>query len=119
MQKRTTWQSYNSRGENEQENIKLLDYPIDITSKEYMNDPSKFRDLIIYVKDRPGHDQRYAINCSKLKEELKQIHSFNLMKACELPSDGIWDIGNGAITYDLQNTGTELEETTSLMKTYN
>jgi len=26
--------------------------------------------LITYVKDRPGHDRRYAIDCSKLKKEL-------------------------------------------------
>jgi dTDP-glucose 4,6-dehydratase len=28
------------------------------------------RDLITYVKDRPGHDLRYAIDCSKLEKEL-------------------------------------------------
>jgi len=28
------------------------------------------RALITYVKDRPGHDRRYAIDCSKLKSEL-------------------------------------------------
>ena len=27
-------------------------------------------DMITYVKDRPGHDKRYAINCSKIEEEL-------------------------------------------------
>jgi dTDP-glucose 4,6-dehydratase len=26
--------------------------------------------LITYVKDRPGHDRRYAINCDKIKKEL-------------------------------------------------
>jgi len=28
------------------------------------------RSLITFVKDRPGHDRRYAIDCSKLKREL-------------------------------------------------
>ena len=28
------------------------------------------RDLIVFVKDRPGHDQRYAIDCSKIKDTL-------------------------------------------------
>jgi dTDP-glucose 4,6-dehydratase len=33
-------------------------------------DPSSRRDLITFVKDRPGHDLRYAIDCSKLEDEL-------------------------------------------------
>jgi dTDP-glucose 4,6-dehydratase len=36
--------------------------------------------LITYVKDRPGHDRRYAIDCSRIKDELgwKQASSFEL-----------------------------------------
>ncbi len=35
--------------------------------------------LIAYVKDRPGHDRRYAIDCSRIKKELgwKQASSFD------------------------------------------
>ena len=33
-------------------------------------DQSSRRDLINFVKDRPGHDLRYAIDCSKLEKEL-------------------------------------------------
>ena len=29
-----------------------------------------FKKLITFVKDRPGHDRRYAINCDKIKNEL-------------------------------------------------
>jgi dTDP-glucose 4,6-dehydratase len=29
-----------------------------------------YRDLITFVEDRPGHDQRYAIDCSKIEREL-------------------------------------------------
>jgi dTDP-glucose 4,6-dehydratase len=38
-----------------------------------------YRSLITYVKDRPGHDRRYAIDCSRIKNELgwKQTHSFD------------------------------------------
>ena len=37
------------------------------------------RSLISYVKDRPGHDRRYAIDCSRIKKELgwKQASSFD------------------------------------------
>ena len=34
------------------------------------NDIKSYRDLIIYVKDRPGHDRRYAIDATKIEKEL-------------------------------------------------
>jgi len=41
-------------------------------------DADKIRATINFVKDRPGHDRRYAIDCSKIKRELgwKQTVSF-------------------------------------------
>ena len=33
--------------------------------------------LITYVKDRPGHDRRYAINCDKIKNELNWRQSLD------------------------------------------
>jgi len=40
---------------------------------------SSYKSLITFVKDRPGHDRRYAINCDKIKRELswKQNVSFD------------------------------------------
>jgi dTDP-glucose 4,6-dehydratase len=32
--------------------------------------PRRRRELITYVKDRPGHDRRYAIDCTKIEREL-------------------------------------------------
>jgi len=71
-------EEYNIGGENEWENIKLLNVLIDITAEKAKLNPAKIRDTITYVKDRPGHDRRYAIDCSKLKLELgwKQAVSF-------------------------------------------
>ncbi|MDR0472814.1 MAG: dTDP-glucose 4,6-dehydratase [Treponema sp.] len=71
-------ETYNIGGENEWENIKLLNVLIDITAAKAKIDPSKIRETITYVKDRPGHDRRYAIDCSKIKLELgwKQTVSF-------------------------------------------
>ncbi|GHU73127.1 dTDP-glucose 4,6-dehydratase [Spirochaetia bacterium] len=63
-------EKYNIGGENEWENIKLLDTLINIVSKKANLDPAKVRNTITYVKDRPGHDRRYAIDCSKIKGEL-------------------------------------------------
>jgi dTDP-glucose 4,6-dehydratase len=33
-------------------------------------DKDYYKKLITFVKDRPGHDRRYAINCDKIKQEL-------------------------------------------------
>ena len=51
---------------------------MDIVTDKAGLDPVRVKETITYVKDRPGHDRRYAIDCSKLKRELswKQTVSF-------------------------------------------
>ena len=61
---------WNLGGENEWENIKLLNTVIDLTSKELGKNAEDVRKTITYVKDRPGHDRRYAIDSTKLRTEL-------------------------------------------------
>ena len=63
-------EKYNIGGENEWENIRLLDTLIGIVSRKAGLDAEKVRGTIAHVKDRPGHDRRYAIDCSKLQREL-------------------------------------------------
>jgi dTDP-glucose 4,6-dehydratase len=63
-------ETYNIGGENEWENIKLLHILIDIVSKKAGLASEAVRDTITFVTDRPGHDRRYAIDCSKIKREL-------------------------------------------------
>ena len=53
---------YNIGGENERTNIEIV--------KLILNALGKSEALIKYVKDRPGHDRRYAIDSTKLKNEL-------------------------------------------------
>jgi dTDP-glucose 4,6-dehydratase len=65
-----TGEKYNIGGENEWENIRLLVTLIDIVSEKAGLDPGKVRGTITFVKDRPGHDRRYAIDCSRIKREL-------------------------------------------------
>jgi dTDP-glucose 4,6-dehydratase len=78
MQNGSAGETYNIGGENEWENIKLLDVLIEITAEKSGMDAEKIRSTITYVKDRPGHDRRYAIDCSKIKKELgwKQTVNF-------------------------------------------
>lgn len=63
-------EKYNIGGENEWQNIKLLEKLIELCSKELNVSVEEIKSTITYVKDRPGHDKRYAIDCSKIKSEL-------------------------------------------------
>ncbi len=63
-------EKWNLGGEDERQNIKLLDEVIDLTAKEIGKDAEEVRKTITYVKDRPGHDKRYAIDCTKAKTRL-------------------------------------------------
>lgn len=65
-----TGQKYNIGGENEWQNIKLLDKLIELTAKKAGLNADDVRKTIVHVKDRPGHDARYAIDCAKIKKEL-------------------------------------------------
>jgi dTDP-glucose 4,6-dehydratase len=73
-----TGEKYNVGGGNEWTNIDLLHKLIDIVAAKAGLDPAAVRATIAYVKDRPGHDRRYAIDASKLQRELgwKPEHAF-------------------------------------------
>ena len=70
LQKGRTGQTYNVGGENEWENIRLVNRICEKMATALERDPVSCKNLITYVKDRPGHDRRYAINCDKIKKEL-------------------------------------------------
>ena len=65
-----TGEKYNIGGENEWQNIKLLHKVIELTSAEVGKSAAEVEKTIVHVKDRPGHDARYAIDCTKIKKEL-------------------------------------------------
>jgi dTDP-glucose 4,6-dehydratase len=70
MNKGKTGEKYNIGGENEWQNIQLLSKVIELTAAALGKSPADVEKTIIHVKDRPGHDLRYAIDCSKIKKEL-------------------------------------------------
>jgi dTDP-glucose 4,6-dehydratase len=63
-------ETYNIGGNNEWKNIDLVEKLCDILDELLGNAPATSRQLITFVKDRPGHDRRYAIDASKLRDEL-------------------------------------------------
>ncbi len=65
-----TGETYNIGGFNEWKNIDLVKLLCEIMDKKLKRAPGESAELITYVKDRAGHDQRYAIDASKLNQEL-------------------------------------------------
>jgi len=64
-------ETYNVGGKAEMENIVIVQMICDILDEiEPAKDGKQRRSLITYVKDRPGHDRRYAIDFSKIHNEL-------------------------------------------------
>jgi dTDP-glucose 4,6-dehydratase len=65
-----TGETYNIGGNNEWKNIDLILQLCSIMDKKLNRTAGTSEKLITYVKDRPGHDMRYAIDSSKLQNEL-------------------------------------------------
>ena len=75
-------ETYNIGGHNEKKNIEVVETIcnlLDDLVDEKPNGINSFKELITFVKDRPGHDLRYAIDASKIEKELNWIpeESFN------------------------------------------
>jgi len=65
-----TYETYNIGGFNEWQNIELVKLLCKMMDEKLGNAPGTSEILITYVKDRPGHDKRYAIDASKLSKQL-------------------------------------------------
>jgi dTDP-glucose 4,6-dehydratase len=66
-------ETYNIGGHNEKTNLEVVETICDLLEELAPGKPEgvkSYRDLITFVKDRPGHDARYAIDASKIEREL-------------------------------------------------
>jgi dTDP-glucose 4,6-dehydratase len=63
-------QSYNVGGRSERRNIDVVQAICDILDEIRPKAAGSYRQQIAFVADRPGHDQRYAIDCAKIEREL-------------------------------------------------
>lgn len=70
LEKGTVGRSYNIGGENERTNVELVNTLCDILDRLRARDVGSYADLITFVTDRPGHDARYAIDPSRIRNEL-------------------------------------------------
>lgn len=65
-----TGDTYNIGGFNEWRNIDLVKLLCKLTDEKLKREPGESEKLITFVKDRPGHDRRYAIDATKINKEL-------------------------------------------------
>ena len=77
-------ETYNIGGENEWENINLVNLLCEKIEQLLEKDRDYYKRLITFVKDRPGHDRRYAINCDKIKRELGWKQQYNFEEGLEM-----------------------------------
>ncbi|MGO4872042.1 MAG: dTDP-glucose 4,6-dehydratase [Roseiarcus sp.] len=63
-------QSYNVGGRSERRNIEVVQAICEILDEIRPKPAGSYREQIAFVADRPGHDARYAIDCSKIEREL-------------------------------------------------
>ncbi len=68
-------ETYNVGGNNEWANIDLVCLLCDLTDELLARPKGTARRLITFVKDRPGHDRRYAIDATKIRRELGWVPS--------------------------------------------
>jgi dTDP-glucose 4,6-dehydratase len=85
-------ETYNIGGHNEWKNIDLIHTLCDIMDKKLGREPGTNRKLITFVKDRAGHDLRYAIDSSKLQRELGWTPSLQFEEGLEKTVD--WYLNN-------------------------
>lgn len=70
-------ETYNIGGNNERTNIELVRTICKLMSKHLPDVDLDFSTLLTFVKDRPGHDNRYAINASKIENDLNWTPSIS------------------------------------------
>jgi len=70
VEKGVPGETYNVGGRNERTNLEVVETICRILDELKPRQRGAYKDLITFVKDRPGHDQRYAIDATKLETEL-------------------------------------------------
>lgn len=85
-------ETYNIGGENEWKNLELVLLLCETMAMALGKNRDYFKDLIAFVEDRPGHDFRYAIDCSKIKSHLGWNHKYSFQEGLRRTVD--WYIDN-------------------------
>ena len=70
LEKGKSGRSYNIGNENERTNLEVVKTVCSILDRLHPREKGQYADLITFVRDRPGHDARYAIDPSRVRSEL-------------------------------------------------
>ena len=101
LEKGSIGRSYNIGGENECTNLELVQTLCRILDRIQPRKTGSYRDLITFVQDRPGHDARYAIDPSRIRDELGWRPSVTVEEGLEKTVQ--WYIDNEDWWKPLQN----------------
>mgnify|MGYP000571593284 FL=1 len=102
LQKGQLGRSYNIGGENERSNLDLVETLCTILdAKRPRSDGKSYQDQITFVTDRPGHDARYAIDPSRIRDELGWRPSVTVEEGLEKTVE--WYLDNESWWRALQN----------------
>ena len=93
-------ETYNIGGFNEWKNIDLIKLLCAIMDKKLNLPIGENEKLITYIKDRPGHDRRYAIDANKIKNELGWTPSVTFVEGLNLTVD--WYLENSKWLENIQ-----------------
>ena len=94
LKKGVIGRSYNIGGENEEPNLRLVKMICDILDKKRPLETGSYSELITFVSDRPGHDARYAIDTTRIQNELSWRPKTSLKTGLE--KTVLWYINNEA-----------------------
>ena len=83
LEKGKLGRSYNIGGENERTNLELVKTLCEILDRLKPRDEECYANLITFVTDRPGHDARYAIDPSRIRDELGWRPSVTFLEGLE------------------------------------
>lgn len=92
VQKGQVGRSYNIGGENERSNLELVKTLCAILDEKRPKASGSYADQITFVTDRPGHDARYAIDPTRIREELGWRPSVTVEQGLALTVD--WYLAN-------------------------
>ena len=94
-------ETYNIGGENEIANIDMVNILCEKLAYKMNKEKNYYKKLIKFVKDRAGHDRRYAINCDKIKKELGWKRQYDFNTAIDITID--WYLNNKEWIYDVKS----------------
>jgi dTDP-glucose 4,6-dehydratase len=94
VQKGALGRSYNIGGENERTNLELVKTLCEILDVKRPKHAGSYADHITFVTDRPGHDARYAIDPTRIRDELGWRPSVTVEEGLDKTVD--WYLANAA-----------------------